>query len=68
MCGGLWSHVERRERHDPVVGPSFTPIHTHQDLPDHGIFGEEFGIELGKGTWTWVLDPIDGTKSFITGG
>jgi inositol-phosphate phosphatase/L-galactose 1-phosphate phosphatase/histidinol-phosphatase len=38
--------------------------------PSHAIFGEEHGIELGAGgesEWTWVFDPIDGTKSFITG-
>lgn len=35
--------------------------------PDHGIIGEEFGTEAGKGDLTWVLDPIDGTKSFISG-
>ena len=39
-------------------------------FPSHAIFGEEEGIELGadgEQEWTWVFDPIDGTKSFITG-
>ena len=35
-------------------------------FPDHGIYGEEFGVKKGN-AFTWVLDPIDGTKSFITG-
>jgi len=35
--------------------------------PDHGIIGEEFGNIAGKADLTWVLDPIDGTKSFISG-
>jgi inositol-phosphate phosphatase / L-galactose 1-phosphate phosphatase / histidinol-phosphatase len=35
-------------------------------FPAHGIRGEEFAAE-GSGEFTWVLDPIDGTKSFITG-
>ena len=38
--------------------------------PDHSIFGEEFGLTLGTGDdrrFLWVLDPIDGTLSFITG-
>jgi inositol-phosphate phosphatase / L-galactose 1-phosphate phosphatase / histidinol-phosphatase len=35
-------------------------------FPTHAIRGEEFGIE-GSGEFTWVLDPIDGTKSFVTG-
>lgn len=34
--------------------------------PDHGIFGEEFGHQQGNGL-TWVIDPIDGTRAFMTG-
>jgi len=36
-------------------------------FPDHGIIGEEFGSVRADAEFTWVLDPIDGTKSFITG-
>lgn len=35
--------------------------------PDHGIIGEEFGNERTDAEFVWVLDPIDGTRSFITG-
>ncbi|MEQ9489730.1 MAG: histidinol-phosphatase [Alphaproteobacteria bacterium] len=35
--------------------------------PDHGIFGEEFGAVRTDADYVWVLDPIDGTKSFVTG-
>ena len=35
--------------------------------PDHGIHGEEHGRETGTAPYTWVVDPIDGTKSFILG-
>lgn len=35
--------------------------------PDFGIRGEEFGWEKGASPYTWVIDPIDGTKSFILG-
>jgi len=35
--------------------------------PDHGIRGEEHGWEKGSSNYTWVIDPIDGTKSFIVG-
>lgn len=38
-----------------------------QSYPEHGIYGEEFGIHAPDADWIWVLDPIDGTKSFITG-
>jgi inositol-phosphate phosphatase / L-galactose 1-phosphate phosphatase / histidinol-phosphatase len=36
-------------------------------FPDHGIIGEEFGAERGDAEYVWVLDPLDGTRSFITG-
>jgi len=36
-------------------------------FPDHGIVGEEFGSERADAEFVWVLDPIDGTKAFITG-
>ncbi len=35
--------------------------------PDHGIVGEEHGSERGEADYVWVLDPIDGTRAFITG-
>ena len=35
--------------------------------PHHGIIGEEFGSEHADAEYVWVLDPIDGTRSFITG-
>ncbi len=36
-------------------------------FPDHGIVGEEHGRENADADFVWVLDPIDGTKAFITG-
>ncbi|MBO4643724.1 MAG: histidinol-phosphatase [Alphaproteobacteria bacterium] len=36
-------------------------------FPDHGIVGEEYGKENENAEFVWVLDPIDGTKSFIAG-
>ncbi len=36
-------------------------------FPDDGILGEEFGLEKPDAPRRWVLDPIDGTKSFIHG-
>jgi histidinol-phosphatase len=38
-------------------------------FPDDGVIGEEFGTQAGNGSsgLTWVLDPIDGTKSFTHG-
>ena len=36
-------------------------------FPEHGILGEEYGSQNTDAEYVWVLDPIDGTKSFITG-
>jgi myo-inositol-1(or 4)-monophosphatase len=36
-------------------------------FPEHGIVGEEFGEDRADAEYVWVLDPIDGTKSFIAG-
>jgi myo-inositol-1(or 4)-monophosphatase len=38
-----------------------------RSFPDHGIVGEEYGSERADAEYVWVLDPIDGTKSFIAG-
>ncbi len=36
-------------------------------FPDHGIIGEEYGKQNENADFVWVIDPIDGTKSFATG-
>src|SRR5271163_4103429 len=36
-------------------------------FPEHGIIGEELGADRPDAEYVWVLDPIDGTKSFICG-
>lgn len=65
---------------DKSAGASFDPV-TKADraaervisrsikkrFPEHGIVGEEFGIDLPHARFRWVIDPIDGTRSFITG-
>lgn len=38
-----------------------------KQFPEHGIFGEEFGETNKDAEYKWILDPIDGTKSFICG-
>ena len=37
------------------------------ERPDDGIVGEEFGTKAGTSGLTWVLDPIDGTRGYISG-
>ena len=36
-------------------------------FPNDGIEGEEFGVQTGTSEFRWLLDPIDGTKSFVSG-
>lgn len=36
-------------------------------FPDHGVLGEEFGLDRPEAAMRWVLDPIDGTRAFISG-
>ena len=38
-----------------------------QTFPDHGVIGEEYGRDRPEAEYVWVLDPIDGTKSFVSG-
>jgi myo-inositol-1(or 4)-monophosphatase len=57
---------------DPVTAADRAAEQTMRSLiqknfPDHGIVGEEFGAEKPGAPYVWVLDPIDGTKSFISG-
>ncbi len=58
-------------RFDPVTAADRAAEEAIRDLiagtyPSHGIIGEEFGPENSGAEFVWVLDPIDGTKSFIT--
>jgi histidinol phosphatase-like enzyme (inositol monophosphatase family) len=68
------------QTHDKSAGGMFDPV-TEADraaeaavrhliqktFPHHGIIGEEFGPVQSGAEYVWVLDPIDGTKSFISG-
>lgn len=36
-----------------------------QALPEASIYGEEFGLDEGEHEWLWMVDPLDGTKSFV---
>jgi histidinol phosphatase-like enzyme (inositol monophosphatase family) len=38
-----------------------------QKFPSHGVLGEEYGADRADAEFVWVLDPVDGTKAFITG-
>ena len=36
-------------------------------FPDHAILGEEEGESGGRGPWRWIIDPLDGTRTFVRG-
>lgn len=38
-----------------------------EERPDDGVLGEEFGVTEGAGDRRWILDPIDGTRAYISG-
>jgi myo-inositol-1(or 4)-monophosphatase len=62
----------RGENFDPVTAADRAAEQAMRALirasfPEHGIVGEEFGNERTDAEYVWVLDPIDGTKSFISG-
>jgi histidinol phosphatase-like enzyme (inositol monophosphatase family) len=66
--------------HDKGAGAGFDPV-TRADheietfvraeitarFPEHGVIGEEQGQTHGAGALCWIIDPIDGTRSFISG-
>jgi myo-inositol-1(or 4)-monophosphatase len=64
--------VELKEDHSPVTAADRGAEEImrgliHKRYPGHGVVGEEFGTERPDAEFVWVLDPIDGTKSFVTG-
>lgn len=64
--------VESKSDNSPVTIADRTAEQAMRSMiaaryPDHGVIGEEFGEQPTGGRYTWVLDPIDGTKSFIHG-
>lgn len=67
--------VENKADRSPVTEADRQAEKAMRDLitarfPEHGVFGEELGMQQPSGDskkYLWVLDPIDGTKSFITG-
>ncbi|MGL6226032.1 MAG: histidinol-phosphatase [Thermoguttaceae bacterium] len=64
--------VERKSDNSPVTeADRGAELHLRkriaEQFPDDAILGEEFPEQSGKSGFRWILDPIDGTKSFIHG-
>mgnify|MGYP003977967581 CR=1 FL=1 len=71
---------EPLEIENKVVGSGFDPVtqadraieklireRIEANFPDHGIEGEEYAARMASGDLCWVVDPIDGTRAFMTG-
>ena len=61
-----------KKGYDPVTKADrafekFIRSKIQKKFPTHEIIGEEFGHKKTKSDFTWVIDPIDGTRSFIVG-
>ena len=61
--GPVWDPVTEGDR----AGERAIRALIERHYPDHGIHGEEYGIKPGSSPFTWVLDPVDGTRSFVCG-
>lgn len=60
---GSFDPVTKADRAaERVISQALKKLH-----PDHGIVGEEYGTREGAGRYSWVVDPIDGTRAFIMG-
>lgn len=64
--------VERKQDESPVTAADRAVERALRDLitrrfPGHAVVGEEYGGELGTERYEWIVDPIDGTKTFVRG-
>ena len=58
--------------YDPVTSADkafekFIRKEIKKKFPSHQIIGEEFGYKKSKSDFSWIIDPIDGTRSFVIG-
>ena len=68
----LVAETKETDRFDPVTAADRLSEERMRDVlarrrPDDAILGEEFGASAGTSGLTWVLDPIDGTRSYLAG-
>ena len=62
----------KRKEYDPVTSADrafekFIRSKINKKFPNHQVIGEEFGHKKTTSDFTWVIDPIDGTRSFVIG-
>lgn len=70
--GGIAAENKEQARFDPVTVADRAAEAAMREIlarrrPQDGIWGEEFGVQRGQSGLTWVLDPIDGTRGYLSG-
>lgn len=68
----LAAETKETERFDPVTAADRLSEERMREVlarrrPEDGVLGEEFGASAGTSGLTWVLDPIDGTRGYLSG-
>jgi histidinol phosphatase-like enzyme (inositol monophosphatase family) len=68
----LTAETKETQRFDPVTAADRLSEQRMREVlarrrPQDGILGEEFGVSAGSSGLTWVLDPIDGTRGYLSG-
>ena len=68
----LAAETKETERFDPVTAADRLSEERMREVlarrrPEDGVLGEEFGARAGTSGLTWVLDPIDGTRGYLSG-
>lgn len=61
--GPVWDPVTEGDR----AGERIIRRMIEERYPEHAIEGEEYGFKEGRSGFTWILDPIDGTRAFVCG-
>ena len=67
LIGRLWEQIVHPVTIADRAGEEAIRAILASERPDDGIDGEEFGHHEGPSGWTWLLDPIDGTRAFLAG-
>lgn len=62
-AGPVWDPVTEGDKAGERAIRALIEAH----YPDHGINGEEYGVKPSRSGFTWILDPVDGTRSFVCG-
>jgi len=61
--GPVWDPVTEGDR----AGERAIRQMIERHNPDHGILGEEYGVKDARSPFTWILDPVDGNRAFVSG-